>query len=328
MIDAHVHLFGRERDRTGCHLDLGRLAPLVRFSLLRRHPAWAAATVRPGIDDEIADRLLEQIEGSHLHHAVLLPLDAAHDHQGRPCAKRTVCRVTNAHALAVASRSSKTFAGASIHPYRDDALHELARVADQGACLIKWIPSTQGIDLADPRCLPFYDRLAALGLPLLCHVGVEHVLPGGTPAMNRPAALGHALERGVTVIAAHCGARLFITERDWLGEWLGMLARHPRLFGDVSAFGYPLRRLALARILTHPVAASRVLYGSDFPSPALPLSYLGVVPWRTLQRLRGEPNPFDRSATLLAAARLPTAAFTRAYGVLGGSVRDAFAITR
>ena len=50
--------------------------------------------------------------------------------------------------------------------------------------------------------MAFYELLAAEGLPLLVHTGNEHTCRPGRNAWNDPALLRHALERGVTVIAA------------------------------------------------------------------------------------------------------------------------------
>jgi len=118
----------------------------------------------------------------------------------------------------------------------EQALEELRRVAARGACLVKWLPSAQNIRPDDPRCFPFYEALAALGMPLLSHTGCEHTLAAYPDAFNAPLRLVPALERGVTVIAAHCGTRLFLHERSWFGQWRELALRHPNLYGDLAAF--------------------------------------------------------------------------------------------
>ena len=108
-----------------------------------------------------------------------------------------------------------------IHPYRRDALSELERLAGRGACLIKWLPGAQNIRPDDPRCFTFYEAMAHLQIPLLCHTGNEHTLKAFPDELNDPRRLVPALERGVTVIAAHCGARLFLHEQCHLRHWRG-----------------------------------------------------------------------------------------------------------
>lgn len=49
--------------------------------------------------------------------------------------------------------------------------------------------------------------MAAAGLPLLAHTGGEHTVPQIDPKLADPATLTGALDRGVTVIAAHCATK-------------------------------------------------------------------------------------------------------------------------
>ena len=65
------------------------------------------------------------------------------------------------------------------------------------------------------RCIPFYEALAHHGIPLLSHTGWEHVLPCLDRSVADPMLLLEALKRGVKVIAAHCGTRLFPWEIDY-----------------------------------------------------------------------------------------------------------------
>jgi uncharacterized protein len=50
--------------------------------------------------------------------------------------------------------------GASIHPYRKDAVAELERCVGLGAVLLKWLPVVPDFNPADQRCFPFYEALA------------------------------------------------------------------------------------------------------------------------------------------------------------------------
>ena len=88
----------------------------------------------------------------------------------------------------------------------EGAFDPLVAFAADGAVLLKWLPSVQGIDPADPRHRPFYRRLAELRLPLLSHTGAEESFTGADNALADPERLRLPLEEGVTVIAAHCAA--------------------------------------------------------------------------------------------------------------------------
>jgi hypothetical protein len=42
-----------------------------------------------------------------------------------------------------------------------------------------------GIDLANPKCGPFYDALVRLDLPLLVHMGEEQAVPARGATISR-----------------------------------------------------------------------------------------------------------------------------------------------
>ncbi len=213
ICDIHVHLAG---------IGTGNSGNFVAPGFLRKIGLSPEITAAPDCDENIARAVVAKIEASQVTQAVLLAFDAAYRENGSRDNERTVLVVDNDFVARAAKTSAKTFFGASVHPYRRDALDELERVIDGGARLIKWIPSAQNIQPDHPRCLPFYDLLARHHVPLLCHTGVEHTLRGFSDDLNAPRRLRLALERGVTVIAAHCGARLFLHEKSVL----------PRMEGD------------------------------------------------------------------------------------------------
>ena len=179
--------------------------------------------------------------------------------------------------------------GASIHPYRRDAVAELERCVKAGAVLCKWLPITQGFDPADPLCYPFYEALAHYRIPLLSHTGWEHVLPRIDPTVAAPARLVPALERGVTVIAAHSGTGAVPGEGSYLREFLRLAREHERLYGDTAGMNLPSRWRSYEALLTDNVAREKLVHGSDWPVPAFPR------PWRhgwreSRHHARGEPN--------------------------------------
>jgi hypothetical protein len=66
--------------------------------------------------------------------------------------------------------------GASINPKRKNALEEVAQAKQDGAVLIKWIPSIMDFDPADTAFIPFYLAMKRARLPLLTHTGTENSL--------------------------------------------------------------------------------------------------------------------------------------------------------
>ena len=189
----------------------------------------------------------------------------------------------NEYACAVALRSPRHFEWvASIHPYRVDALEALSRVAQDGARAVKWLPVAMGIDPASSRCDVFYALLAKLGLPLITHGGAElAVLGGDRQDYGNPLRLRRALDRGVTVVIAHCASfgKDQDTDRGANGpmvasfELFARLMDEPRyvgkLFGDVSAVTQINRVGVVKEILSRTDWHARLLNGSDYPLPGV-----------------------------------------------------------
>ena len=89
----------------------------------------------------------------------------------------------------------KLLFGASIHPYRPQALEALAEVRQAGAVLVKWIPLTHNIDPCDERTQAFVQRAGELGIALLIHYGEEVALPTPRPQFADPGPMLELLAR-------------------------------------------------------------------------------------------------------------------------------------
>jgi predicted TIM-barrel fold metal-dependent hydrolase len=315
ILDCHVHIAAGGSGYAGNHL-APSLFHSLRFRQLKGRLGLAQEVPAGDLDERLRDGLCRWLSASALDQAVVLALDAVHHGDGTRDLGQTKMAVDNDYVADLADAEPKVLFGASVHPYRRDALEELDRVAARGACLVKWLPSAQGILPDDPRCFPFYERMAQWGLPLLSHTGCEHTLGVFPDAWNDPRRLIPALERGVTVIAAHCGTRLFLHERSWFGVWRTMALRYPGFYGDLSAFLACTRMLALRAILRTPELAAKVVYGSDFPAPVWPINLLGLIAPQAYLRLKKIENPLDRSWLSLAAAGLGPEVFARAGGLL------------
>jgi predicted TIM-barrel fold metal-dependent hydrolase len=219
-------------------------------------------------------RLLEAIEGTDgIEAAVVLALDAVYDRDGNRDETNTHFVVTNDYVAELAQRHPKVLFGASVHPFRKDALVELERCVQRGAVLLKWLPVVQNFNPSDERCWPFYEALAHHGLPLLCHTGGERMLPNVTTKVEDPALLIPALQRGVTVIAAHCGSRDRITHKDFVPSFMRLAHEYERFYGDTAALNLPTRSYAYKKILNDEVVRRKLVHGSDWPVPVFP-------PWR------------------------------------------------
>jgi predicted TIM-barrel fold metal-dependent hydrolase len=313
--DIHVHVAGVEK-RNG-----NFLSPEFRRSLacrlFMRRLGWTTNTLNEEDGDErIAQFIINQVNTSCVDRAVLLAFDAAYREDGTRDAERTLMVADNDFVAGLAMASEKTLFGASIHPYRSDALEELERCIEKGACLVKWLPSAQNIQPDHPRCFPFYDCLARHKVPLLSHTGGEHTLKAFPNPLSDPRRLVPALERGVTVIAAHCGTSLFLHEKSYFRIWQEMTLRYKDFYGDISAFGVITRIWRLGTLLRTPKLAAKCVFGSDFPVPPWPLSCVGKISLKKMLEIKRTQNFFDQSVALVNAAGVTDDIFSRAGELL------------
>jgi len=75
----------------------------------------------------------------------------------------------------------KILLGASVHPYDPKFEERVTRCVDDGAVLLKWLPSAQQIDLAHEKVISALKFLTTAKngkpLPLLLHIGSEYAIP-------------------------------------------------------------------------------------------------------------------------------------------------------
>lgn len=292
----------------------GRVADSERFSfepaLEDGGPAWDSfisprATRRLsfrgfqwllGLDPRLApgaelDAALERVFADHLlapgpiERHVLLAFDRYHDAAGRrpppPVTRRdrgSDIYSSNTFIRAVCRRHPGRFLfGASVHPYRENAVACIDEVCDAGAVLLKWLPLHQNIDIADPRTLAVLRRCAARELPVLVHYGSEFTLATQHPEFVSVAPLLDVLGRlrrdGAlpTTIVAHVATPVTplgseASHGRLIAALRGEFADAP-LYADISALTTwgkirYLRSVAAAQDL-HP----KLLFGTDFPVP-------------------------------------------------------------
>ena len=253
-----------------------RLLDSMPFRFMR----WKFGLVGEDVNTErtLEELLARTVAGaSPVDTAVVLAFDAVYDDAGKRDPVRTHFEVANDYVRDVTRKYPGLLYGASIHPYRRDAVAELERVARDGAVLIKWLPITQDIDPSDARCFPFYEALAHLGMPLLSHTGWERTLPTANDGVADPALLRPALERGVTVIMAHCGTRSFFGESCHVDSFMRMAHEFEHCYGDTSALNLPTRSYGWRRLLADDVVREKLVHGSDWPIlPLPPLRHTGL----------------------------------------------------
>jgi predicted TIM-barrel fold metal-dependent hydrolase len=195
-------------------------------------------------DERMMEETLKTIESSRMDGVVCLALDPLYDDEGHRREDLSHMWVDNEYVLHLQRElPDRVLLGASVHPYDPDFEDRVKVYVDKGAVLLKWLPSAQGINLADERTRDAMVKLATIGpdgrpLPLLLHTGPEYAIPPwnirvkpydflswgrldrfrnlfhrrrwfkpDAKAVN--ANLRHALDQGMTVIFAHCGLSYF-----------------------------------------------------------------------------------------------------------------------
>jgi hypothetical protein len=241
----------------------------------------------PALDQQLRAEYAEHLTNDGpIERFVLLAFDAVHDDDGRcvPLPERGArpgSDIYTANSLVrklCRDHPDRFLFGASIHPYRPNAPDCVEELFHAGACLLKWIPLHQNIDVTDERTLAVLRRCATLRLPLLVHVGEEFTLRTNRPEFRSIRPLLEALRRlrrdgamPPTIIAhAATPATPFgdrSSHRILLEALHGEFADAP-LYADISAFTTWTKIPYMRRLARRQPLHRRLLFGSDFPVPA------------------------------------------------------------
>ena len=308
IYDIHVHTFGEHPDNFLSPALFGTFS--FRLFCSRFGLPWMIKENK-GFSHGVEKKTIDWLTRSSVNYAVVLALDAPYLTNGERDEKNVRVIVSNDYVAALSDSNEKVLFGASIHPYRRDAISELERFIKRGACLVKWLPGAQNIKPDNPQCFEFYDALAYYGLPLLCHTGSEHVLRNYPDSFNDPRLLVPALDRGVTVIAAHCGTRIFFNEPCFFSAWCELAKKYEKLYGDLGAFITFGRLGSLRQILKDRDLTNKLVFGSDFPALHFPLQYITRIGVSAAFGLQLKKNPFDQAIMTFRSAGVPDAVFSR-----------------
>jgi len=294
VFDCHNHIIGSES--TGCKIHEFTRKPIWHpYFRTKMHALLTASGVKneTNIDAEYIERLVDLIQnnqkfyrwGKHL----LLPLDNWYNEEGKIEEKKTGIYVPNEYVAHIVEKYPTLFENAvSIHPYRKDALEELNVWGRKGIKVVKWLPPEMGMDPSHKLCIPFYDLMKKHNMVLLTHTGKEQTIdhPWIDNSLGNPLLLRKPLEREVKVIAAHAASlgsnhdfeepkRNNLTNFKLLMKLFDDPQYKDILYTDLSAIteftriGDPLSTL-LDRTDLH----NRILYGSDYPLPAVKVTII------------------------------------------------------
>ncbi len=321
-LDMHVHVAGIGAGDSGVFIS-DRMRNNFRFDYYLKAMGVSLAELEEHGDQLVVERISATIADSHqVDGAVILALDGVIDRQsGELDRTRTMVYVPNEFVATQTARHSNLHFGASINPYRPDALERLTQAKANGALLVKWIPATMHIDPADESLRPFYRKLVELNLPLLSHAGKEKAFPDAAHDYGDPQRLELPLSMGVTVIAAHVATTGRYKGQPSFERLLPMFELHPNLYAEVSSLTQINKLGYLNKLKNRPDVQARLLYGTDWPlieittlvNAAHHTHKIGV---RRAHAIRNIDNPWDADVALKRSLGVPEAVFQRSAGLL------------
>ena len=300
ILDMHCHIAGLGIG-SGCFVS-PKLRNNWRFKVYLRSFGVSRKEIEEQGDSLVADRISQSLaQSKYVSKAVLLALDGVIGPDGQLDTNRTEVYVPNEYVAEMAARHTNLLFGASVNPYRADALERLEWAKAHGAVLVKWIPPIMEINPDDPRLIPFYKKMVELNLPLLSHTGKEKSFSRADEEFGDPEKLRLPLSLGVTVIAAHAASSERYNGERGPDRLARLMGQYPNLYTDISALTQVNRLGSLKEAITKPEFSGRLLYGTDYPlintalvSPwySFHLSFRQKIAiWRT-------KNPWDRDVLL------------------------------
>ncbi len=314
IADMHCHIAGIGAGGSGCFVS-PKMRDNWRFDIYLRAFGVSKKEIAEQGDAIIGDKISAMLaQSKFVSQAVILALDGVVGADGQLDTNRTEVYFPNEFVASLCAVHTNLLFGASVNPNRTDAIERLVWAKNHGAVLVKWIPPIMEINPDDPKLIPFYQKMIALNLPLLCHTGDEKSFARADAEFGDPEKLRLPLSLGVTIIAAHLASgEKFHGERG--SDRLARLMREfPNLYSDISALTDLNKPGCLREALTKPEFAGRLVYGTDFPliNTALdsPWYWLRLSLRQKLEISRTK-NPWDRDVILKHDLGVPTEIFAR-----------------
>lgn len=329
IVDVHVHVAGLGYGDSGCFINEA-MRNNIRFPFY----LWSMGVTEDELiqhgDSILFTKLSKQIAHSEtIHKSVILAMDGYVNSSGESAGElnrnETQIYVPNDYVARETALYDNLLFGASINPNRKDALQRLQTVKEQGAVLVKWLPSIMNIDPSNPDYIPFYQLMAKLNIPLLTHTGMEKSFANARDELADPLRLKLPLEQGVTVIAAHIATTGDSEGEDNFTRILPMIRKYPNLYVDISSLTQINKLNYLAKAIKEEGIIKKMIYGTDWPLQFFPL----ISPWYHINHISindayvigGIRNQWDRDVALKTAFGVPEEVFLRT-GQLLGNVRE------
>lgn len=305
IVDIHCHTAGIGAGGSGCFVS-PRLRRSWKYHVYLRAFGTREEELLHEGDALVIRRLSETLNNSQrVEAAVILAMDGVVTRDGKLDEARTEIYIPGEFVARETKRYPNLRYGASVNPYRPDALERLERAAADGAVLVKWLPSIQQIDPADERLIAFYLKLKDLDMPLLTHTGKEHSFSWSRDELADPERLRLPLSLGVEVIAAHAGSNGRNDGESNYDRFLRLVSEFPNFRADISALTQLNKIGHLPRLLRQQELHGRLYYGTDMPlintAIVIPLAFSLLIPPTKVRAIGRIANPWDRDVALKEA---------------------------
>ena len=285
LVDHHVHIAGLGSNGSKAFVNAKMRTWKHPFHRLKFKVYMSSAGVEDEhrADTQFFNRLAD-LAGNISHHGKhrLLAFDKHYRSDGSVNLEKTEFYVPNDYVFKLCEQRPDLFVpNISVNPYRPDALAELEKWARRGARVVKWLPNAMGIDPADPRCDPFYQKMKEFDLILLSHGGEEKAVEAQEDQkLGNPLLLRRPLDHGVKVIVAHCAGlgtnedldaqnHQQIDNFDLFLRLMDEKRYEGLVFGEISAMTQFNRAAKLRTLLQRQDLHERLVNGSAHPLPAV-----------------------------------------------------------
>lgn len=320
-VDVHVHVAGIGAGDSGAFIN-EEMQTSWKYPIYLDAFGVAQEEIEEYGDQLIIERLAGQVrESLFIDQAVVLAMDGIVNEQGELDREKTQIYVPNEYLMAELPKYPELLFGASINPYRPDAIERLDFVVENDAKLIKWLPNIMEIDPSDERIIPFYHRMVVHAIPLLTHAGKESSFVHANNELGDPEKLRLPLSLGVKVIAAHIASTGNTEGEEHFDRMFPLFEEFPNLFADISSLTQINKRNYLNKALAIPGAVDRLVYGSDWPLQFFPvvsayfhLNQISIPDAEAVQRLT---NAWDRDVVLKKKMGVPEHVFLRSREIIG-----------
>lgn len=318
-IHAHVACYGYQSD---CYVH-PRVKKSYKFLYYQKIFNFTKREAKKFGDGHLFKKIHSQLDASkYVKGAVILSMDQNYSPDGVAQPDKTEFYVPNDFVYTNAKKYPTLHYGASVHPYRKDALAQLELAKERGAVLVKLLPAIHHFHADEKRMIPYYRKLNELGLPLLIHMDEEHSFTNVEANYSDPAKLKLPLSMGVRVICAHTASLGKSGGEENYERLLKLKKKYPNnLFADISALTVAQTRKGhLKRAVTDSRWEGSLVYGSDYPlfhpilaSPYFYIFDLGIK--KTVELIKTK-NPWDRDILLKKSLGAKENIFKRSASIL------------